>query len=106
MLDNNSKIYTIEELHSLLVPICRKYGVYSVGVVGSYAKDTAKITSDIDLLIDFGDVNNFEKYCNFEDAIKLTLNNKEVDLIDVKYAEPEFSEELKSTEVRIYDHEQ
>ena len=45
-------VYTISELQDVITPIARKYGLRAVYLFGSYARGTAKESSDIDLLID------------------------------------------------------
>lgn len=46
------KIYTIEEIKEMLAEILRDQPVYQVVLFGSYAKNQATKTSDIDLIID------------------------------------------------------
>jgi predicted nucleotidyltransferase len=45
-------VYTIEQLRELIVPIAEKYGLRAVWVFGSYARNEATESSDIDFLID------------------------------------------------------
>lgn len=46
------KVYTIDEIASIVVPIAQSYGAGRVMVFGSYAKGIAGPDSDIDLPID------------------------------------------------------
>ena len=48
----SEKIYTIEEIKTILKRILKNMPVYSVILFGSYAKSTATKTSDLDLVID------------------------------------------------------
>lgn len=48
---NLSKIYTIDELRTILAPILEKYGMASASLFGSYAREQATADSDIDLLL-------------------------------------------------------
>ena len=77
-------VYTISELQDVITPIARKYGLRAVYLFGSYARGTAKESSDVDLLIDttgtaikslldLGAV-----YCDLEEAL-----GKPVDLLTV-----------------------
>lgn len=50
----NGKIYSIEELKSIITPIAEKYGVEKVYLFGSYARGCATSESDIDLRVDKG----------------------------------------------------
>ena len=45
-------IYSIEELRDRIVPITRKYNIPAVYLFGSYARNEAKDSSDVDILID------------------------------------------------------
>ena len=45
-------IYTIEELRDRIVPITRKYNIPAVYLFGSYARNEAQDSSDVDILID------------------------------------------------------
>jgi hypothetical protein len=44
------KIYTIEEIKTIVEPIARKYGVARVYLFGSYARGEVTENSDVDLL--------------------------------------------------------
>ena len=45
-------VYTIEQLQERIVPVAEKYGLRSVWVYGSYARNEATDDSDVDFLID------------------------------------------------------
>ena len=45
-------IYSIEELREIITPIARKYHIPAVYLFGSYARDEADESSDIDVLIE------------------------------------------------------
>ena len=46
------RIYTIEEIKEIIIPIAEKYRLHAVFLFGSYATATATASSDIDLIID------------------------------------------------------
>lgn len=46
-----SKIYTVEELRSLVVPLLSKHDMKEARLFGSYARGDADESSDIDLLL-------------------------------------------------------
>lgn len=48
----SEKIYTIDEIKKILAKILENMPVYQVILFGSYAKNTATQSSDIDLIID------------------------------------------------------
>lgn len=45
------RVYTIEELKSIIIPILQRFDVTKAILFGSYAKGTATEQSDVDLLI-------------------------------------------------------
>lgn len=75
-------IYSVEEIKNAVVPVAEKYGLKSVLLFGSYARNEADENSDIDLLIDTTgtDIKGLfalgAVYCELKDALK-----KEIDLI-------------------------
>ncbi len=48
----SNKVYTIEEIKSILSEILKKLPVYQVILFGSYAKNEATPKSDLDFIID------------------------------------------------------
>jgi len=57
-----NRIYTIEEIKNISVPIAQKYGVEKLALFGSYARGEQKSTSDIDFLIELGNIRGLEFY--------------------------------------------
>ena len=49
-----AKIYTIEELKAIIIPIAKKYGIQKVYLFGSIARGDGDENSDIDLSIEKG----------------------------------------------------
>ncbi len=48
----SSKVYAIDELRAIVLPLAGKRNIARVSVFGSYARDEADEHSDIDLLVD------------------------------------------------------
>ncbi len=55
-----NRVYTIEEIKRISVPIAKKYGVKKLALFGSYSRGEQKRTSDIDFLIEKGQVQGWE----------------------------------------------
>ena len=64
------KLYTIEEIKRISIPIAQKYGVGRLALFGSYARGEHTLSSDIDFLVEkgnirglafFGFINNLEE---------------------------------------------
>ena len=74
--------------------VMKSYGVTSLALFGSFARDEAKSSSDIDLLVEFEGVVTFDKYMDLkfflEDGLGLP-----VDLVSRKMLKPQL---LKSVE--------
>ena len=93
-------LYTIEEIKNIAIPIVKKYGIASISLFGLYAKGNATIDSDIDFIIDKGDligINYFSLLSDLEDAF-----NCEVDLITTGYSNKEFLNNIKKDEILLY----
>ena len=48
----NDKIYTLDEIKSIAVPIAKRYQIAGLYLFGSYARGEADAGSDVDLLVD------------------------------------------------------
>ena len=76
------KIYTINELKSILQDIFKNFGVKKAILFGSYAKNTPTSKSDIDLVIDSdGKLLNIYFYGLLEDIVQKLQKN--VDLFEI-----------------------
>lgn len=49
-------VYTIEEIKCIVIPIAKSYGIASISLFGSYAKGKATSKSDLDFIIDKGEL--------------------------------------------------
>ena len=54
------RLYTLEEIKRISIPIAKKYGVKKLALFGSYARGEHQVTSDIDFLIDKGRIRGLE----------------------------------------------
>ena len=82
--------------------IAKQYGVKRVYLFGSYAKNSATVQSDIDLLIEKGKPMSLldlsAMRMKFEDELKVPI-----DLLTTEGTKGEFSKEIAGTEVLIYE---
>lgn len=75
-------VYTIDELRTVISSILRKYGADHAILFGSYARQEADVSSDIDLVVIGG--TQFEPtdvFCIAEDLYRLT--GKQVDVYEL-----------------------
>ena len=95
-------IYTIEQIRRIAAPIAAAYGVKSMRLFGSYARGEATEHSDVDLLIDRGNLRSGFAlgglYADLRDGLR-----KELDLVTTQGADEDFLLRIRSDEVMIYE---
>ena len=93
--------YTIEELQRLIAPVARQYGVKSVSLFGSYSRGTATADSDVDLLIEKGQIRGLFQLSGFrldvEDALQLP-----VDVVTTESSDRAFVDHISKDKVLLY----
>lgn len=95
--------YTIDEIRTKAMPIAIRYGVDSFSLFGSYARGDADEKSDLDFLIQKGDVKSLLAYCGMLAELEDVFNCP-VDLV-VKNAikDEDFLAEIVRDEVKLYE---
>ena len=96
-------VYTIDEIKEKAVPIAIKYGVDSLGIFGSYARNEATSKSDIDFFVEKGELRTLFQLgamlLDLEDAFK-----QNVDLITLSgIKNKEFYDELINESIKLYE---
>jgi len=97
------KIYSIEELKSMLYPIFLVNAVYQVIIFGSYAKGMATDKSDVDIVIDSkGELLNINFYGLLQEITeKLNKNIDMFEISEIKENSPIY-EAIKKEGVLLY----
>lgn len=95
-------VYSISEIRNILLPVFVQYNVNKAVLFGSYSKDKASGTSDIDLLVDSG--LHGLKFLGLSEDIRAALD-KDADVFDVSHIEPHsrIDNEIKYTGVVLYE---
>ena len=95
------RIYSVDEIQGILVPVFRDHNVRRAVLFGSYAKGEACKSSDIDLLVDSG-LKGLAFFGLLEDVVNAL--GKNVDLLDTTQVIPdsEVDNEIVKTGVLIY----
>lgn len=97
-------ILTIEEITERSIPIAIKHGVNSLGIFGSYARQEATADSDLDFIMDDGDVTSLIKYMSLvsdlEDEFKC-----HVDLVSSCSHNKDFLNRIQKDVVIIYERQ-
>ena len=83
-VDENTGLLSIDKIKAVVSSIMSKYKIKTCYLFGSYAKDKASPTSDIDLLIDF-DITGLSYYGLVEELREKL--HKKVDLLTLKSIE-------------------
>lgn len=98
----SDKIYTVEEIKTVLHPVFSSHSVRKAVLFGSYVKGIANSDSDIDLLLDSG-LRGLSFVGLIEDI--RTVLDKEVDVLDVAHIVPHsvISSEIMRDGVTIYE---
>lgn len=95
------KVYSIEEIKSIIVPIAAAHNVDRIYLFGSYARGEATANSDIDLRVDKGQLKGLfalgALYSDLEEALC-----KPLDLLTTGSLEPQFLQRISTEEVLIY----
>ena len=82
---------TIEEIRRILSShkseLHKRYKIKEIGIFGSYIKNEQRKTSDIDILVEFGETPTLIKFVNLENYLSDLLKVK-VDLVMKRALKP------------------
>lgn len=80
----------LEKLRSRKEKLATEFGIESIGLFGSYAKDTATEESDIDLIyvLKEGVTFGLEKRMLLEEYLREVLQVSKIDLVNQRYINP------------------
>lgn len=92
---------TIPQIKSAVEKAGKQYGIKNAYLFGSYAKNTATEESDVDLLIDKGEVRTYYKYFDLHEDLKRELGT-DVDLLTTDGIRPRFLELIKPDRILLY----
>lgn len=92
----------IAQIKKNIVPVAQKYGLKKLYLFGSYAKGTANDRSDVDLLIEKGLPLSLLKLSGLRQDASDALG-MEVDVVSMSGIDKEFWEEIRGTEVLLYE---
>ena len=98
----NNKVYTIEEIKSIVTPIAEAYGVQRVFLFGSYARGEATSASDLDFRVDKGSLRGLFALGGLYNDLEEKFG-KELDLLTTGSLEPQFLNHIANEEILIYE---
>jgi len=94
--------YTIEDIRSIIYIVALKYGVERVILFGSYARGEENRNSDIDLLIDKGEIKGLFQFTAFKRELEENLK-KPVDVLTKGALNEEFLNRINKEEIVLYE---
>ena len=97
----SEKIYTLDEIRSIAVPIARQYGVAAMYLFGSYARGEATAQSDLDFRIERGRIRSLFTLSAMYSELQEKFD-KELDLLTSQNIDPDFLSAIQPEEVLLY----
>ena len=92
---------TIDEIKTKVSQIGEKYGIKRAYLFGSYAKNKATSHSDVDIIIDKGDIHTFKDFFHLHKDLEKSLGT-DVDLLTETSLKPSFFNKIKDDRILIY----
>ena len=105
MNSENKAPYTIDDIRRKVTPIAKRYVVKRLSLFGSYARGEADSESDVDFLIDRGQIRGMINYFSFVFALEDELKCH-VDVVMDGSSDKEFLAGIKNDEVLLYAEEE
>ena len=92
---------TVNRIKDIVSRLGKKYGIKNAYLLGSYAKNTATAKSDVDLIIDKGDICSFADYFELHEELEQELGTG-VDLLTSQGIPERFYELIKNDRILLY----
>ena len=97
-----AKVYSIDEIKSIVAPVAERYGVDRIYLFGSYARGEATPTSDLDLRVDRGRLRGLLALGGMYSDLQEKLG-KNLDLVTTASLDKSFLNSISEEEVLIYE---
>lgn len=92
---------TIDDIKTAVAKVGKKYGIKSAYLFGSYARGEANEKSDVDLIIEKGEMRGLE-VSGFRLDLIDELDGVEVDVLTDKGVRPKFFDFIKNDRMLVY----
>ncbi|MBR0480684.1 nucleotidyltransferase family protein [Candidatus Saccharibacteria bacterium] len=90
----------MDEIKTAVTKAGKKYGIKNAYLFGSYARGEATEDSDVDIIIDRGEVKTYNQYADLHYELENDLG--EVDLLSTDGIHPRFYELIKNDRIPLY----
>lgn len=94
--------YTLQEIKEKTIPVAITYGVQSLGLFGSYARNEATDESDVDLCVEKGSIRSLLQYFSFVSELEKILGCH-VDVVTTDIEDKVFLENILKERVLLYE---
>ena len=92
---------TIDEIKTAVTRLGQKYGIKSAYLFGSYAKGKANEDSDIDIIIEKGQLKTYDEYCDMKFGLEDELGTN-VDLLTTDGVKQRFLDLIRDDRILLY----
>ena len=92
---------TIPKIREVVSRVGKKYGIKNAFLFGSYANNSATDNSDVDLIIEKGDVRTYKQFFHLCEELESELGT-EVDLLTKESVRPRFFDSIKDERIQLY----
>lgn len=92
---------TIKNIKEIVSKIGQKYGIKNAYLFGSYARGEATEDSDVDIIIDKGEMKTYNSYFHMCEELEQELGT-DVDLLTNESIKPRFFERIKNDRILLY----
>ena len=96
----SGRVYSIDEIRTMIEPIAREFGVERIYLFGSYARGEADADSDLDFRVDKGQVTGFA-FGGLINAVEDAFD-KDVDIVTTASLDKAFLDSISKEEVLLY----
>ena len=97
----SDRVYTLEEIKEMALPIAMRHGVEKLYLFGSYARGEATAKSDLDFRIEKGRIRNLLQLGSFLNDIEDTFQ-KNADVLTTQMLSEDFLNSISREEVLLY----
>lgn len=94
--------YTLEEIREKAVPVAEAYGLQSLGIFGSYARNEADDESDIDICVEKGALRNLFQYFKLVQELE-EIFECHVDVITTEIEDKAFLRNILKERILLYE---